>query len=57
MVYHSAIRPLQGRKMADGRWGAPWDEVTLLSISYIIATRLQTIWGVLEISGDATHVM
>jgi hypothetical protein len=43
--------------MADGRWGAPWDEVTLLSISYIIATRLQTIWGALEISGDATHVM
>jgi hypothetical protein len=34
--------------------GALWDEVTLLSISYIIATQFQTIWGALEISGDAT---
>jgi hypothetical protein len=39
----------------DGGWGALWDEVTLLalSISYIIATQFQTIWGALEISGDA----
>jgi hypothetical protein len=37
----------------DGGWGALWDEVTLLSISYIIATQFQTIWSALEISGDA----